>query len=44
MQKTKNQSIQIDPRPKVVPWENPVDFVTLKCMLQKSAVDEIFLK
>ena len=23
MQKTKNQSIQTDPRPKLIPWENP---------------------
>ena len=40
-QKTKNQSVQTDPRPKLVPWENSV---TLKCMLQKSAVHEIFRK
>ena len=39
-----NQSAQNDPRPKWIPWKIPVDSVTLKCMLQKSAVDEIFWK
>ena len=42
MQKTKNQSVQTDPRPKLILRENSCRFCNTQMHGKKSAVDEIF--